>query len=296
MDPRLFQIFSLLSFLGIGAVMRDFSISFEQIALTFFAGISSQYFFIRRLNLSGIGYLSAIITCFGISLLLRSDSLWIHPLAACLAISAKFLVRINNKHLFNPANFGVLIPVLFLPSSWVSSGQWGSDIALSFLFVAFGTLVISRAKVGYISWVFLGSYLAFWAIYRVGYLGYEWSVWLHQLNSGTLLLFSFFMISDPKTTPNHNVARIAYAIFVAFLAHVFQYYFYLNNGILLALLAASPLVPLLDRILHANSFQWNYSTTSKITTATSKITTGEKCNENIKQIPSTQVFRSPAAT
>lgn len=287
MDPRVFQIVSLLTFLSIGAFARDFSISSSQIALTFLSGIATQCFFLKRLQLPHVGYLSAVITCFGISLLLRSDSLWIHPLAACLAISAKFLLRINHKHLFNPANFGVMIPVLLLPGSWVSSGQWGSDVALSFIFLAFGSWVISRAKVGTLSWVFLGSYLGIWALYRVFYLGYEWSVWMHQLNSGTLLLFSFFMISDPKTTPNHSLARIFYAVFIAFLAHLFQYYFYFTNGILLALLLASPLVPILDRVLSAAQFEWNKSTSK---------TTGEKNNEETSTIPSTQILGSPAAS
>jgi Na+-transporting NADH:ubiquinone oxidoreductase subunit NqrB len=263
-NPRNAQILALLLLLGLGASLRDFSLSPEQVILTFVAGLLAQKFYLKIFNipLSGRGaYLSAVITCFGISLLLRSDSYWVHPLAASIAISAKFLIRFRGKHLFNPANFGVLVPVLLLPGTWVSAGQWGSDVALAFLLFALGSYVISRAGVVQSSWMFLFSYLGIWAGYRVLYLGYEWNVWLHQLNSGALLLFAFFMISDPKTSPDNKVARMVHVASVAVLVHLFSYYFYFTNGLLLALLVASPLVPILDAICLGEKFRWDEEVT-----------------------------------
>ena len=45
--------------------------------------------------------------------------------------------------------------------------------------------------------------------------GQSQTIWWHQLQSGALLLFTFFMISDPMTIPNRQCARIVYAIAVA---------------------------------------------------------------------------------
>ena len=64
-----------------------------------------------------------------------------------------------------------------------------------------GMLVTNRARRGDISWTFLAFYLGALAT-RVEYLGQRWAVWTHQLESGALLLFAFFMISDPMTGPN----------------------------------------------------------------------------------------------
>ncbi len=64
-----------------------------------------------------------------------------------------------------------------------------------------GVLVTNRARRGDISWTFLAFYLGALAM-RVAYLGQRWAVWTHQLESGALLLFAFFMISDPMTGPN----------------------------------------------------------------------------------------------
>ena len=38
---------------------------------------------------------------------------------------------------------------------------------------------------------------------------------MKQLQSGALLLFTFFMISDPKTTPDSRVGRILFGVLVA---------------------------------------------------------------------------------
>ena len=68
-----------------------------------------------------------------------------------------------------------------------------------------GMLVTSRARRGDISWTFLAFYLGALAL-RVEFLGQRWAVWTHQLESGALLLFAFFMISDPMTGPNSPAA------------------------------------------------------------------------------------------
>ena len=112
-----------------------------------------------RRSVSSTGMLSALITCFGVSLLLRSDTLWVHPLAAALAISSKFVLRVNGKHVFNPANLGVIAALVLLPGTWVSPGQWGNDVALAGWFVALGGLVTQRARRWDISWVFLAAWL-----------------------------------------------------------------------------------------------------------------------------------------
>src|SRR5437660_11230101 len=107
-DARVFQIVFLAALLTIGVLLRDFSVQPLQIALAFAAGLATQAFWLKRLGLQQKGLLSAIVTCCGLSLLLRSDTLWAHPVAAALAMSSKFALRINGKHLYNPANVGVI--------------------------------------------------------------------------------------------------------------------------------------------------------------------------------------------
>lgn len=255
LDPRLYQIAFQAVLLSFGVLARDFTLRWEQMALAFAAGLATQILWTRRLGLPHVGVLSALITCFGLSLLLRADSLWVHPLAACLALSAKFVVRINGKHLFNPANLGVIIGIGLLPGAWVSPGQWGNDLAYAVWFVALGAIVTQRARRWDISWTFLACWLGLVAL-RVAWLGQSWNIWLHQLGSGALLLFAFFMISDPMTIPNRNTGRAIYALVVALVAFFWQFVLFKPNALMWALFVATPLVPLLDRWLPANRFVW----------------------------------------
>ena len=83
------------------------------------------------------------------------------------------------------------------------------------------------------------------------------SIPLHQIQNGALLLFAFFMISDPKTTPNTAIGRYAFASIVAIAAFTIQFIFYEPNGPILALVMSAPLVPLIDALSRGINYQWH---------------------------------------
>ena len=261
-DARVFQVLFLGSLLSLGVLARDFTLRPEQMALTFLTALATQAVFMQALGLRHRGILSALVTSFGLSILLRADSLWVHPLAAFLAIAAKFVIRVNDKHLYNPANLGIIVATTLLPGAWISPGQWGNDLAFAALFVALGGTVVARARRIDIAWVFLGAWLGLVAL-RVLVLGQSSAVWMHQLGSGALLLFAFFMISDPMTIPNDTRGRILYAVLVACIAYAWAYVLFRPNALPWALFLATPLVPLIDRIWKAPRFEWRAATPAR---------------------------------
>jgi enediyne biosynthesis protein E5 len=254
-DVRLLQILFLGVLLGAGTWLRDFSLRPEQVLLTFIAGTIAQILCARAVGLPRTGLPSAIITCLSLSILLRADNPWAHPIVAAAAIGSKFVIRARGKHLFNPGNLGVILGLLFLPGTWTSPGQWGQDLAVAGWFVALGTVVTCRARRGDISWAFLVFHLGALAA-RVVWLGQSLAVFLHQLGNGSLLLFAFFMISDPMTIPNHKRGRIVHAALVAALAAFWQFGLYRQNGLLFALFLLAPTVPLWDWLWPAPKFAW----------------------------------------
>jgi len=147
-DPRLLQILFLGVLLAAGAWLRDFSLYPTQIALTFVTAVGCQGLLGRLSGQNPISWRSAFITALGISLLLRADNWWAHPAAASVAIGSKFAIRLRGKHLFNPANFGVILALIFIPGTWVSPGQWGQDVAVAGWLVALGAVVTHRARRG----------------------------------------------------------------------------------------------------------------------------------------------------
>jgi hypothetical protein len=88
------------------------------------------------------------------------------------------------------------------------------------------------------------------------WFGQPWALYLHQLTSGALVLFTFFMISDPMTTPNRAATRDAYAVIVAVGAFVWQFLLFKPHGLIWALFLATPIVPLFDRIWLGAKHEW----------------------------------------
>lgn len=267
LDARWLQIAFLCSFLLLGALARDFAITGGQVLLCFGSALATQAAWQWGLKLPQRrqwgGYLSALVSSFGICILVRSSELWVHPLLACLAMSSKFALRAGpancRSHVLNPANFAAFAAWMWVPGAWLSPGQWGSQTLAALWFVGLGLLVTRRAQRWDVSLTFLGS----WALLlggRLVWLGYARdpgaAIWVQQIANGGVLLFSFFMISDPMTTPQRRGARLAYAVAVAVGAFVWQFMLFRPHGLIVALFAASWLVPLINWRWPQARFDW----------------------------------------
>jgi enediyne biosynthesis protein E5 len=131
--------------------------------------------------------------------------------------------------------------------AWVSPAQWGSRTWVAFQLVCLASLVLSRAKRADIAIAFFVAYVAI-LFARAVYLGDPLAIPLKQMQSGALLLFTFFMITDPKTTPDRRSARLLYAVLVAVVAPWLQFAHFTAPELMYAPFFAAPLVPLLDRL------------------------------------------------
>jgi len=243
-DPRWLQIAFLCSFLTLGLATRDFPI--WHAPLLFASCLGTQLLCERLLKLPHAGLLSPIITSFGLTLLLRAGAPWIPPLAGALAIGSKYALRIRGRHFFNPANFGLCCLMLLTPRAWCSPTQWGESGILLLWILALGLAVAHRAFRADVSLAFLGSWIMLRTA-RVHWLGQRPEVLLHQLTSGSLLLFTFFMISDPKTTPQSRPMRLLFAAVVAGTAFLLSLDS-VQNPIVWALFFCAPLTPVLDAL------------------------------------------------
>jgi enediyne biosynthesis protein E5 len=115
--------------------------------------------------------------------------------------------------------------------------------------------VVTRAARADVTLVFLACYIGL-VFARALWLGDPMEIPVKQMRSGALLLFAFFMISDPKTTPDSRMGRVIFAAAVAALAFLLQFGLYVPQGIIYALALMAPLTIILDRILPGQHYQW----------------------------------------
>ncbi len=257
-DPRHDQILFLSLFLLLGFLTRDWSLQPAVIGVSIFSCLAIQLVLARQkmpLSSAWNSLKSSLITALSLSLLLRTDHLWIYAIAGGLAIASKFWIQVNHKHVFNPANFGMMTAIALTQSAWVSPGQWGEEIWLAALFLGLGGVVLRKVGRWDTTIAFLSSY-ALMEVIRNIYLGWTWDVVFHRLSSGSLLLFALFMITDPRSIPNARTARIIWAIAIAALTFVFRNVWFVSAAPFWALLLLSPCTPILDWIWQAPRFTW----------------------------------------
>jgi Na+-transporting NADH:ubiquinone oxidoreductase subunit NqrB len=254
-DPRWYQITVLSCLFLYGVFALDFEIDLPQAIFTLLTVLFIQYFCTLIWKLPVYDPKSALISGLSLCLLLRTQSLLLVFLAALITILSKFVLRWNKKHIFNPTNFGIVAMILFTGEVWVSPGQWGSIAFFAFLIACLGGLVVNRASRSDVTFVFIFFYLAF-LFGRSLSLGEPMTIPLHRLESGALLLFTFFMISDPKTTPNSRFGRTLFAFLVALGTWYVQFKLFRTNGLLWSLALFSTLVPLIDWLLPGKKYEW----------------------------------------
>ena len=245
----------MTTLLSIGVLALDFGIHWQNAVAIMLTAQAVQFLGTRLAGLPRFDPMSALITSLSLTLLLRTELIVLAIAAAAIAIGSKFLIRVKGKHVFNPANVALVSLMLLSDRAWVSSGQWGSAALGAFGLACLGFLVLTRAKRAETTIAFLILYSAL-LFGRALWLGDPVSIPIHQVQNGALLIFAFFMISDPKTTPDAPLGRVVFAALVAAVAFTIQFIFYQPNGPILALILCAPLVPVIDALLQGTHYRW----------------------------------------
>jgi Na+-transporting NADH:ubiquinone oxidoreductase subunit NqrB len=254
-DARHHQIAALALLLAVNFVLVDFGARPLASALAIGSALATQMACAWWFGLARLDLRSPLITGLSLSLLLRADDPSLHAAAGVIAILSKFVLRVGDKHVFNPAGFAIVALLLMSDHVWISPGQWGASIWFAALVGFCAILVLHAARRADIAVFFLLSHAAL-LLARAWWLGDPLAIPLHQLQSGSLLIFAFFMISDPRTSPDARLGRFIFAIAVALAAHWLAFSMQMRPALYFALIALSPLTFLIDRILPAERFAW----------------------------------------
>jgi len=139
----------------------------------------------------------------------------------------------------------VLMDLLLLKNhGWI-----GGVSSVAVIIVGIALILVCR---GYIKWRIPLTFLVTTAIIATGYSWYYGEditlrVAFH-LFIGSAIFLSFFMATDPATTPLTSTGQVIFAIGLSVLSFVFQIYFVFLGGSILALVIMNLTVPLLNRV------------------------------------------------
>ena len=172
--------------------------------------ILGRIFLGKWLNLA-----SAYITGISVGILVRSPAYWPFALCAVISIMSKYVLRVKNRHLWNPSNFG--LSVLFLLAADTVSGlsiQWGNFIWPMLVIWILGSVVVYRARRFHISATYVVAFLLF-ALLRSWITQQPWRAEIAPLTGPMYQLFVFFMVTDPKTTVHSKFGQCVVVFLVA---------------------------------------------------------------------------------
>src|SRR6188474_1550721 len=222
LDPRYFQVIFQAIFLSYGILFLHWNADWKHYIISIGGCLLFQYAaysirskrFLRPNEFNRWGF-SVLISAMSLCLLLKTNHWYISPLAAFLTVASKYLFKWNQKHIFNPSAFGIVATLFLTNDAWLNPGQWGSNVIIFFALITLGTIVVTRVQKLDVSFAFLLTYVGLLYWRQVYVLGWPLDHFIHSVSTGSLLLFTFFMISDPRTSPNHPLARVLWAILIA---------------------------------------------------------------------------------
>ena len=233
-DPRIVVLFILVFYLILGFTILGFNRTPYQAIVTSVLAVSFELILARIFKKEWITPLSALITSCSLSLLLNySQNFWVLTIPVFFAIGSKYIFTFNGRHAYNPAQIAVVGSLLF-SSQLITAApayQWNGFDAMGTFIVMLGVFVllprINRhwLVISFLFWFSLNTFIR--TIIMKHHLPFE-TLFLGTLTSPAFFLFTFFMITDPATSPKTPKGQIIAGFAIAFidlLFHLRQSYF-----------------------------------------------------------------------
>lgn len=281
-DARLQVAAVIVTIHVLGQVTLRFHVSVPQILAAIVTSAAIEVALTFRRTRSIVWPASAMLTGSGVALILRVPSTpqgdhwtthrwYVFAGVAGASLLTKYLIRYRGLPLFNPSNVGLVAAFLLLGSSraepldfWWAPLDGGMVLAYAVILIG-GVLITRRLDLlaaAVTFWVSLAAgvgvlaasghcMVARWAFAPV--CGFEF--WKVIVTSPEVLVFLFFMLTDPKTVPAGRVGRLVFAVVLAVVVAVLMAPQTNEFGTKVALLGSLVIVcalrPLLERLVPA---------------------------------------------
>ena len=221
LDPRWPVAIILFSYLVLGLTILGFNRTPMQVLVTSVSTVLLDALLCRTFKGRWNWTLSPLITSFSLCFLLNySHDFVLLFIPVFFAIGSKYFFQFKGKHFFNPALMGVSLSLLFSQDLVTASPayQWYGYGGMSMFILLLGLLfVIPKVNRQWLVLSFLITFsLATFlrAMIMRHHLPFE-TLFFGTLSSPPFLIFSFFMITDPATSPKDKKNQIIVGISLA---------------------------------------------------------------------------------
>lgn len=277
-DPRLHVAAVIVTVQVFGQTSFHFEVSIAQILVAVLTCALLDLVIVARREHVLAWPASALLTGNGTALLLRVNGTqhgdwwslrgwWIFAATGALGIGSKHVLRRSTGPVFNPSNIGLVVCFVLLGTNRVNPQDlwWGplspALVVVLVLIVVGGLLLARRLHLAGVSAAFWFSFAG--AVAVVALAGHamtaRWHVgtvsgmtyWWILVTSPEVLIFLFFMITDPQTMPRAPRARVLFGGAIGLMSALFASAagteFATKLALLVALALACAARPLLER-------------------------------------------------
>ena len=221
-DPRIPFALILTAYLAMGVTWLGFNRSPGQIAAIVLLGCALDMGLHRILRGRELLVpLSAYISSLSLAILLNfAHGYFVLALPVFLTIGSKYLLTYEGLHHFKPSLFGITTTLLAAGTLITAAPayQWGGSLAISAFIITLALAgFVFRIGRGWLIASFLVTYVAQTALrawIMRAHLPPE-MLFLGTLTAPPFFLFTFFMLTDPRTSPPGRRAQIWLGVSIA---------------------------------------------------------------------------------
>ena len=205
-----------------GQLTFGFLESWSRTFLAIATAILTELVVVRALYGAWPHLASAYVSGISVGILVRSPAFWPYALCSAISITSKYVLRVRERHLWNPTNFGVVMMLVLAPDAVAGlSVQWGNNL-LPMVFVwAFGSVILWMVDRLNITVTYVLSFLLF-SVFRAWWTATPWVTNVAPITGPMYQLFTFFMVTDPKTTVKSVKGQCVVVFLVAALETVLR--------------------------------------------------------------------------
>lgn len=225
---QLHQSLNLLFLLILGVTFSNVHLSWVNILaiIAFTLLIEHLFLYLRGHRPLYLSYAS-LTTAVGVIVLIYANALWIYFVIITLGLAQKHFLLIKGRHLFNPSNFALIVGLFFFyDDAHMIAGQFGDEFLFSMIVLVLALSILVRVGRFLIPFLFLFFYLLLQYVLIVHFDPVQtFQEIYHRFFSVTFMLFIYFMLTDPRVTPEAYTEQVVFIFLVVLVATLMDRYY-----------------------------------------------------------------------